>query len=97
RRAAARRPRRSRLRNAADRHLLGGVRRSSRRRVLRRCPPDRPHQGRLVTVQWQEMPNGANHVAARAMALDLSRLEPGRYEIRLTLTAKDELAAVATR
>ena len=50
-----------------------------------------------VTVQWQEMPNGANHVAARAMALDLSRLEPGRYEIRLTLTAKDELAAVATR
>lgn len=50
-----------------------------------------------VTVQWQEMPDGSSHVAARAMALDLSRLEPGRYEIRLTLTAKDELAAVATR
>jgi hypothetical protein len=50
-----------------------------------------------VKVQWEELPNEVNHIAARAMALDLSRLEPGRYEIRLTLTAKDELAAVATR
>lgn len=50
-----------------------------------------------VKVQWQEMPNGADRVASRAMALDLSRLEPGRYEIRLILTAKDELSAVATR
>ena len=50
-----------------------------------------------VKVQWQEMPNGVNRVASRAMALDLSRLDPGRYEIRLTLTAKDEPAVVATR
>jgi hypothetical protein len=50
-----------------------------------------------VKVQWQESPNGENRIASRAMTLDLSRLEPGRYEIRLTLTAKDELAAVATR
>lgn len=50
-----------------------------------------------VKVQWQEMPNGKSRVASRAMALDLSRLEPGRYEIRLTLTARDEPAAVATR
>ena len=50
-----------------------------------------------VKVQWQEMPGGVNRVASRAMALDLSRLEPGRYEIRLTLTAKDEPAAVAAR
>ena len=50
-----------------------------------------------VKVQWQEMPDGADRIASRAMTLDLSRLEPGRYEIRLTLTAKDELAAVATR
>jgi hypothetical protein len=50
-----------------------------------------------VTVQWSEMPNASNQIAARAMALDLSRLEPGRYEIRLTLAAKDEPAAVATR
>ena len=50
-----------------------------------------------VTVQWREMPNGQDRIAARAMALDLSRLEPGRYEIRLMLTAKDELSAVVTR
>ena len=50
-----------------------------------------------VKVRWQEMPNGVDRVASRAMTLDLSRLDPGRYEIRLTLTAKDELAAVATR
>ena len=50
-----------------------------------------------VKVQWQEMPNGVDPIASRAMTLDLSRLEPGRYEIRLTLTAKDEPAAVTTR
>lgn len=50
-----------------------------------------------VKVRWQETPNDVDHVASRAMTLDLSRLDPGRYEIRLTLTAKDELAAVATR
>ena len=50
-----------------------------------------------VKVRWREMPDGADRVASRAMTLDLSRLDPGRYEIRLSLTAKDELAAVATR
>ena len=50
-----------------------------------------------VKVRWQETPNGTDRIASRTMTLDLSRLEPGRYEIRLTLTAKDELAAVATR
>jgi|tagenome__1003787_1003787.scaffolds.fasta_scaffold20989455_3 hypothetical protein len=50
-----------------------------------------------VKVQWRETPNGEIRIPSRAMTLDLSRLEPGRYEIRLTLTAKDELAAVATR
>ena len=48
-------------------------------------------------MRFESCAGGANRIAGRAMALDLSRLEPGRYEIRLTLTAKDELAAVATR
>ena len=50
-----------------------------------------------VTVQWQEAPNGVDRIAARAMTLDLSRLDPGRYVIRLTLTANDELPVVSTR
>jgi hypothetical protein len=50
-----------------------------------------------MKVQWQEMPNTADHVAARAMTLDLSRLEPGRYALRLTLTPSDAPAVTATR
>ena len=50
-----------------------------------------------VRVQWQEKPNGGDGAASRAMTLDLSRLDPGRYEIRLTLTPQDAPPAVAVR
>jgi hypothetical protein len=50
-----------------------------------------------VKMQWQEIPNGGDRAASRAMTLDLSRLDPGRYEIRLTLTPKDAPPAIARR
>lgn len=48
-------------------------------------------------VRWQEIPNQADHVASRSMTLDLSKLDPGRYEISLTLSPRGEPAVVAKR
>ena len=50
-----------------------------------------------VHVRWQEMPNQANHIASRTMTLDLSKLDPGRYEISLTLSPRGEPAVVTKR
>jgi hypothetical protein len=50
-----------------------------------------------MTVHWQEVPSGGDHFATRTVSLDLSRLEPGRYEIQLTLTPAHDPAVSAKR
>jgi hypothetical protein len=50
-----------------------------------------------VRVEWQEVPDRGDNIASRAVSLDLSRLSPGRYEITLTVTPKDEPSVVAKR
>jgi hypothetical protein len=50
-----------------------------------------------LRVRWQEVPAQQNGIASRAVGLDLSRLEAGRYRIALTVTASDGGTAVATR
>jgi hypothetical protein len=43
------------------------------------------------------MPDRGNGVASRSVTLNLSQLEPGRYEITLTVTPPDELPVIAKR
>jgi len=50
-----------------------------------------------MRVQWQELPNQVDHVASRTMMLDLSKLDPGRYEIRLMVSPKGEPSVVTKR
>lgn len=50
-----------------------------------------------LRVEWQEVPDRGDHIATRAVSLDLSRLSPGRYEIILTVTPKDEPSVVSRR
>ena len=50
-----------------------------------------------LRVQWQEVPDGADRVATRAVTVDLSRLEAGRYQVRLTLAPRGEPPVTATR
>jgi len=50
-----------------------------------------------LRVQWQEVPDRAEQVAARAVTVDLSRLEAGRYEVQLTITPRGEPPVIATR
>jgi len=50
-----------------------------------------------MRVQWQEVPGRDDGIASRAVNLDLSRLAPGRYEIKLTLTPRDEPGVIAKR
>jgi hypothetical protein len=50
-----------------------------------------------LTLQWQEVPTAANGIASRGLTVDLSRLRPGRYSVRLMLTSGKELPIVAER
>jgi hypothetical protein len=50
-----------------------------------------------LRVQWQEVPDAIDHVAARGVTVDLSRLEAGRYRVRLTLSPRGEPPVMATR
>ena len=52
---------------------------------------------RSVSVQWHETPSVTNGVAARGMTVDLSRLRPGRYSVRLMLTSGTDAPIVAER
>jgi hypothetical protein len=49
-----------------------------------------------MKLQWTEMPGG-DGIASRSVALNLSQLELGRYEITLTVTPGDGLPLVAKR
>ena len=52
---------------------------------------------RALSVQWQEVPSAVNGVASRGVTVDLSRLKPGRYSVRLTLTSGTDLPIVTER
>ncbi|HKO14951.1 MAG TPA: hypothetical protein VJU87_01875 [Gemmatimonadaceae bacterium] len=54
-------------------------------------------RGAPVHVHWQERPGLQDGIASRAVVLDLSRLSPGRYRVRLTLAARGDHATVTTR
>jgi len=49
-----------------------------------------------MKLRWTEMPGG-NGISSRSVALNLSQLELGRYEITLTVTPGDGLPLVAKR
>lgn len=48
-------------------------------------------------MQWTERPSGENGIVSRSVTLNLSQLEPGRYEIVLTVRPPDGLPLVAKR
>jgi hypothetical protein len=61
----------------------GWTRRTAER--LRLATPFSP-----MKVQWEESPDRGDRIVSRSITLDLAALQPGRYEIRLTVTARDE-------
>jgi hypothetical protein len=73
-----------------DRIKEGWARRAAER--LHLATPFSP-----MAVHWREVPDADNHLASRAVTLDLSRLTPGRYEINLSVTVGDAPPAVARR
>ncbi len=52
---------------------------------------------RGLNLQWRETPSIANGIASRGLIVDLSRLKPGRYCVRLMLTSGTDLPVVAER
>ena len=54
-------------------------------------------KGSPVNIQWQEVPNHDTGVATRVISVDLSRITPGRYRIRLTVTPTDGPPGSASR
>lgn len=50
-----------------------------------------------LSLQWQEVPSAANGIASRGVTVDLSRLRPGRYSVRLMLTSGKDVPIVAER
>ena len=52
---------------------------------------------RGLNLQWREVPSITGQIASRGVTVDLSRLKPGRYRVRLTLTSGTDLPIVAER
>jgi hypothetical protein len=52
---------------------------------------------RGLSLVWREVPSAAGGIASRGVKVDLSRLKPGRYRVRLTLTSGTDLPIVAER
>jgi len=50
-----------------------------------------------LSLQWQEVPSAPNGIASRGLTVDLSRLRPGHYSMRLMLTSGKDLPIVAER
>jgi hypothetical protein len=50
-----------------------------------------------LSLQWREVPSIANGIASRGLTVDLSRLRPGRYSVRLMLTSGTDAPIVAER
>jgi hypothetical protein len=73
-----------------DRIQDGWMRRAAQR--LHLAAPFSP-----MKLQWTEIPSRADGVAARAVSLDLSRLDPGRYEVTLSVSSAEGLPIVSKR
>ena len=54
-------------------------------------------KGSPLRVQWQETPDRDSRIASRAVSVDLSRLRPGKYRVRLTVTPAGESPAASAR
>jgi hypothetical protein len=52
---------------------------------------------RGINLQWREVPTITGQVASRGVTVDLSRLKPGTYRVRLMLTSGTDLPIVAER
>jgi len=54
-----------------------------------------PERG--LNLQWREVPSITGQIASRGVTVDLSRLNPGRYRVRLMLTSGTNLPIVSER
>jgi hypothetical protein len=54
-------------------------------------------RGGPIDLRWKDQPDRGARVSPRVMRLDISRLRPGRYHIRLTVTHPGEPPQLATR
>ena len=52
---------------------------------------------RGLSLQWREVPSITGQIASRGVTVDLSRLRPGQYRVRLMLTSGTDLPIVAER
>lgn len=52
---------------------------------------------RSLSVLWNEVPTVTDDIACRGVTVDLSRLKPGRYRVRLSLTSRGEAPIVTER
>ena len=52
---------------------------------------------RSLSLQWHEVPSMENGIASRGVTVDLSRLRPGRYCVRLMLTSGPDVPVIAER
>jgi hypothetical protein len=52
---------------------------------------------RSLSVLWSEVPTVTDDIACRGVTVDLSRLKPGRYRVRLSLTGRGETPIVSER
>ena len=52
---------------------------------------------RGLSLQWSEVPSIDGAIAPRGMTVDLARLKPGQYRVRLLLTSGTDLPIVAER
>lgn len=68
----------------------GWMRRTAER--LRLATPFSP-----MKLQWTEVPDHRDGIASRSVTLNLAALQPGRYEITLTVTSTDSPPVVAKR
>ena len=64
-------------------------------RALVKLHVEDPDRG--LNLQWREVASTAGQIASRAMTVDLSRLRPGHYRVRLMLTSGTNLPIVAER
>jgi hypothetical protein len=50
-----------------------------------------------MKLQWMEVPDRLNGISSRSVTLDLSKLDPGRYEITLQVGPPDGLPLISKR
>jgi hypothetical protein len=50
-----------------------------------------------MKMQWTEVPDRGDGIASRSVTLDLSKLEPGRYEISLSVGTAEGLPLLVKR